>query len=232
MTKPTALAHPSPSPGDTGASGHSSAAQDNERHLLAELRRGDAVAFASLVQRYQASLLRIALGFVSSQAVAEEVVQDAWLAVINGLDKFEGRSSFRTWLFSILINRAKTRGQRESRGTPFSALGAGRNEEAEITVDHFRDNGAWTTPPRSWGAESPEEILLRDEMTNVIDKAIAALPDRYRVVVTLRDIEELPSDDVCRMLEINEQNQRVLLHRARARLRQLVEVHLLGGEAR
>lgn len=229
MTKPTALAPPSPPSGDKGATGHSAIATDNERHLLAKLRRGDAEAFASLVQRYQASLVRIALGFVSSQAVAEEVVQDAWMAVINGLDRFEGRSSFRTWLFSILINRAKTRGQRESRGTPFSALGTGRSDETEITADHFRDNGAWASPPRSWGAESPEEILLRDEMANVIDKAIAALPDRYRVMVTLRDIEELPSDEVCRMLEINEQNQRVLLHRARARLRQWIESHLLEG---
>lgn len=201
----------------------------DEAALLARLRAGDAAAFSALVQRHHGSLLRVAMGFVSSAAVAEEVVQESWMAVITGLDGFEARASFRTWLFTILVNRAKTRGQREKRLVPFSSLGKADADEPEPAPERFRVDGSWESPPRSWGADSPEELLLRDEMVLVLEQAVSALPERYRIVITLRDIEELSAEDVCRMLGITEQNQRVLLHRARARLKELVEAHLLDG---
>jgi len=205
----------------------------DESQLIDALRRRDEAAFLTLVRRYHASLVRLARGYVGSQAVAEEVAQDAWLGVLQGIERFEARSSFKTWLFRILVNRAKTRGERESRSVPFSALGeGGRGEEPfEPSVDPARFRGSddavapyhWSRPPRPW--DSPDERLLAAETLELIGRAIAALPPRQRAVITLRDVEGLSSEEVCNVLELSDTNQRVLLHRARSQVRAALERH-------
>lgn len=201
--------------------------------MIDALRRRDEAAYLALVRQYHASLLRLARVYVGSQAVAEEVVQDAWLGVLQGIDRFEARSSFKTWLFRILVNRAKTRGEREGRSVPFSALSDGSGEEPfEPSVDpgRFRGEGDavapfhWSQPPRPW--DSPEGQLLAAETLALIGQAIAALPPRQRAVITLRDVEGLSSAEVCNVLELSDTNQRVLLHRARSQVRAALERHL------
>lgn len=195
-----------------------------DRDLVEGLLQGSEAAFEALVARYQSSLLRIALVFVGDPAVAEEVVQDTWVAVLNGLHGFEGRSSLRTWVFAILSNRARTRAVREKRSVPFSALGdVESGDEPAVESTRFTADGMWAVPPRSWGADNPEDQLLRRETMAVLAAALADLPPQQRAVVTLRDVEGLSSDDVCRVLEVSEVNQRVLLHRARSRLRGALE---------
>jgi RNA polymerase sigma-70 factor (ECF subfamily) len=197
-----------------------------EERLLAGLRNGDEQAFMELVERYGASLLRVALLFVATRAVAEEVVQETWLAVFAGIDRFEGRSSLKTWLFRILTNRAKTRAVREARSVPFSALvgaEAGGDDPAVdpdrfLPLDHPRWPGHWAASPRSW-AETPEQRLLGSETRRVIRESIEALPPVQRAVITLRDIDGFESDEVCAALDLSDGNQRVLLHRARSRVR-------------
>ncbi len=177
-----------------------------------------------LIGRYHGSLLRVALVFVGDRAVAEEVVQETWVAVLNGLSSFERRSSLRTWLFAILRNRARTRAVREKRSIPFSALGDPEmNEEPAVESTRFTSDGMWAVPPGSWGADNPEEQLLRQETMAVLHAAMAELPAQQRAVVTLRDVEGLNSDEVCDALQVSEANQRVLLHRARSRLRAALE---------
>ena len=205
--------------------------------LLQALRNGDEAAFATLVDRYHGLLLRLALAFVSSRAVAEEVVQDTWVGVLEGLNRFEGRSSLKTWIYRILINQAKTRGVRESRSVPFSAPTASGEEPSEPAVDpsRFRTSGLadfWETYPRQWDENTPERILLTKEGLAQIEKAIAALPPMQRQVITLRDVEGLGAEEVCNVLDLSETNQRVLLHRARSRVRRTLERYLEGGEAR
>jgi RNA polymerase sigma-70 factor (ECF subfamily) len=161
--------------------------------------------------------------FVSSRAVAEEVVQETWLAVLTGLERFEGRSSLKTWLFTILSNKAKTRGQREARTLPFSAFAAdGDEEDTAVDADRFVRGGAWGAPPRG----IPEERLLAGEARARIDRAIAALPTNQRAVITLRDVEGLSAEEACNVLGLSETNQRVLLHRARAKVRAAFEEYL------
>lgn len=192
-----------------------------DAQLLAALRRGDESAFAWLLDTYHTSLVRLARLYVSSAAVAEEVVQEAWLGVLTGLSSFEGRSSFKTWLYRILINRAKTRGEREGRSIPFSALG---DEEPAVEPSRFDQRGHWTAPvPPN---DTPEKVLLSSETTSALMRAIDELPSNYRAVVLLRDIEECSSEEACNILGVSESNQRVLLHRARARLRAALEKHL------
>jgi RNA polymerase sigma-70 factor, ECF subfamily len=205
--------------------------QDDAR-LIEALRERDEAAFVQLVTQYQASMLRLALVYCGSRAVAEEVVQDAWLGVLHGLDRFEGRSSFKTWLFRILVNRARTRAERETRTVPFSSLGAlAESDEPAVSPDRFIDPSDpdwpnhWAVPPKSWGS-SPEDQLLRRETLDVISRAIAALPPAQREVATLRDVEGWTSEEVCNVLEISETNQRVLLHRARSRIRGALERYL------
>jgi RNA polymerase sigma-70 factor, ECF subfamily len=185
-----------------------------------------------LVQRYQGPLLRLALVYTRSRAVAEEIVQDTWLGVLQGIERFERRSSFKTWLFRILVNRARTRREREGRTVPFSALGDAALEPAEPAVAPERFLGPshpewplhWAVPPRSWGA-SPEEQLLTQETLDLVEHAIAALPPAWREVITLRDVEGWTAEEVCNVLGISETNQRVLLHRARSRVRGVLERH-------
>ena len=199
-----------------------------EQRLIASLRAGDEDAFVTLVERYQASLVRVALGYVPSHAVAEEVVQETWIGVLKGIDRFEGRSSLRTWLFRILTNVAKTRGQRESRTVPFSVVWDDEAQPAEAAVDAARFNSAnqhWAVRPDSWEG-IPEERLLAAETRAIVQTAIDALPHGQQQVITLRDVQGWTSVEVCNALDISETNQRVLLHRARSRVRRALESYL------
>jgi RNA polymerase sigma-70 factor, ECF subfamily len=204
----------------------------DEAAVIDALRRRDESAFVHLVTRYQGPLLRLARVYARSHAVAEEIVQETWLGVLQGIDRFESRSSFKTWLFRILVNRARTRGQREARMIPFSAFDAAVAESAEESVpaerflgpDHPEWPHHWAVPPKAWGA-SPDEALLTRETLGLVNRAIAALPPAQREVMTLRDVQGWTSDEVCNVLEITETNQRVLLHRARSRVRSALERH-------
>jgi len=199
--------------------------------LVEALRGGSEAAFRELMRMYGASMLRVAQLYVRSRAVAEEVVQETWLAVLKGIVRFEGRSSLKTWLFRILTNTAKTRGEREGRTVPFSALaGAEQDDGASVDPDRFlgpeeRFPGHWSAPPSSWAGE-PEERLLAGETLEVVQAAIDKLPPAQALVITMRDIEGFSADEVCNALEISETNQRVLLHRARTRVRRALEDYL------
>ena len=205
----------------------------SERDLCAALRRGDEAAFESLVSRHHASLRRLALSYVRTAAVADEVVQETWLAVIRGIHSFEERSSLKTWIFRILANTAKTRAERESRTVPLSALQSGDADDDEPSVDpsrffdqqHARWPGHWASPPARWD-ELPEEHLTGRETIDSLKVAIEQLPSTQRQVIVLRDIEGWEAGDVCRLLELSDANQRVLLHRARSKVRQALEEHL------
>jgi RNA polymerase sigma-70 factor (ECF subfamily) len=196
--------------------------------LVARLRAGDEDAFAEVLTAWSPAMLRVARAHVSTQASAEEVVQDTWLAVITGLDGFEGRSSLRTWVFSILVNKAKTRGVKEGRTLPFSSVAP---EDAGPTVDPSRFQGEGEPHPGGWRPEgaprawvpSPEDALVAAEVRGLLTEAIDALPERQRVVITLRDVQGLSSSEVSEVLEISPENQRVLLHRARAKVRAALE---------
>jgi RNA polymerase sigma-70 factor (ECF subfamily) len=203
-------------------------AQENEQQLLAALRAGEEDAFAALVDCYHASLVRLARMYVRQHSVAEEVAQETWLAVLNGIDRFEGRSSLKTWLFRILTNRAKTRGERESRSVPFSSMGD--PDEPVVDPDRFRPEGeqyagGWKEFPVPWEGD-PEERLLAGEARALILATIEELPPNQRAVITLRDIEGFDAEDVCNVLEVSDTNQRVLLHRARSKVRRALEQYL------
>lgn len=190
-----------------------------EHALLAKLRDRDPRAFRDLVNRYHRSFVRVARAFVATDAVAEEVAQEAWLKIIEGIDGFEERSSLKTWMFTIVSNRAKTRGIREKRSVPWSSM---ESEEPAVAPDRFDERGMWSRPPVSWG-ESPERAAMNDEALRLLASEAEALPERQRLVFTLRDIHELDAEEVCNILEVTETNQRVLLHRARTRLRAALE---------
>ena len=196
----------------------------DETRLLDGLRARDETAFVELMRRYGASMLRVAQLYVRSRAVAEEVVQETWLAVLNGIDRFEGRSTLKTWLFRILTNTAKTRAVREGRTVPFSALADA--DEGTVDPDRFlgpdtRFPGHWAAPPERW--EGPEDRLLAAEVLDLVAAEIEKLPQAQALVITMRDIEGFDSDEVRNALEISETNQRVLLHRARAKVRRALE---------
>jgi RNA polymerase sigma-70 factor (ECF subfamily) len=199
--------------------------------MLRALRAGDERAFAELIETHSSVLLRVAMTYTRSRAVAEEVVQETWLGVIDGLDRFEGRCSLKTWIFKIVTNRAITRGSRERRSVPFSSLAAadGNGYETSVDPDRFLPPGHWELGPSPW--PSPEEGLLAGETRDVILEAIDALPHHQRTVITLRDIEGWPSEEVCDALEVSEGNQRVLLHRARTKVRAALERHFDAVEA-
>jgi RNA polymerase sigma-70 factor, ECF subfamily len=203
-------------------------AEGREEELVAALRAGDEEAFAALVDRYQASLVRLALMYVRDRSTAEEVAQETWLAVLNGIDRFEGRSSLKTWLFRILTNRAKTRGQREARSVPFSSIGDA--DEPSVDPDRFQGEGephpgGWREFPQRWEGD-PEERLLAGETRALILDTIEQLPPNQRAVITLRDIEGLGSEEARNVLDVSETNQRVLLHRARSKVRRALEQYL------
>jgi RNA polymerase sigma-70 factor (ECF subfamily) len=196
--------------------------------VLERLRAGDEAVFEALVARHYATMLAVAQSYVKGRAVAEEVVQEAWLGVIKGLDRFEGRSSLRTWIFSILVNQAKTRGVREARSVPFASL-AGEEDEPAVDTDRFRSAdesypGHWRAFPSDWGRSAAVRVQERETMRAVMT-AIADLPPTQRTVIRMRDVEGYASEEVCALLEISEANQRVLLHRARSRVRAALERH-------
>jgi RNA polymerase sigma-70 factor, ECF subfamily len=202
---------------------------EDDAQLVAALRAGDEEAFRSVVSDWHSSLLRVAQIFVPTRALAEEVVQETWLRVLGALDRFEGRSSLKTWVFRILVNTAKTRAQREGRVIPFSSLHdparipeAAVEPERFLPDDHERHPGGWAEPPR----HLPEESLIAAETRQAIAAAIDALPANQRAVISLRDVEGWSSEEVRNALDVSEVNQRVLLHRARARVRRALEDYL------
>ncbi|MCW2540097.1 MAG: sigma-70 family polymerase sigma factor [Frankiales bacterium] len=182
----------------------------SDHQLLIRLRARDEGAFTELVQRYHRPLVRLAGAFVSRDELAEDVAQETWLAMLKGLDKFEGRSSLRTWLFQICVNRARSIGERDHRTVPVEHI------EPAVDAEQFSPTGAWTSPPTPW----PERDLADDAaMLARIRQAISELPQLQRLVVTMRDIDGVTSSEVCQVLSISEANQRVLLHRGRANIR-------------
>ena len=201
---------------------------DDERELIARLRAGDEAAFMQLVDQYGPLMLRIALMHVRSRAVAEDVVQEAWLGVLNGIDRFEGRSSLKTWILRITANRARTRGEREARSVPLSSLEADGEPSVDpdrfFGPDHPRYPGGWAAPPEPW----PEEALLAEETLEQVRAAIEKLPPRQQEVIVLRDVEGLDADEVAEALDITPGNERVLLHRARSKVRGELERYLGG----
>jgi RNA polymerase sigma-70 factor, ECF subfamily len=205
---------------------------EDERRLVEALRAGDEDAFVQLVRLHGPTMLRVARLYVSSGAVAEEVVQETWLAVLTGIGRFEGRSSFKWWLFRILANRARTRAAEEGRSVPFTALTTDEPGAAELSVEAERFRGAgerwahhWSSSPERW-TDLPETSVLSQETIATVERAAAALPPAQRAVVTLRDILGWDANEVCRLLEISAANQRVLLHRARTKVRKTLEQHL------
>ena len=191
---------------------------DTDLELLSRLRNGDEAAFVMFVARYQQPMLRLARSYVPSQAVAEEAVQETWMGVVKGIDRFEGRSTFKTWLFRILVNRARSAGSREHRHAPLEPLHA---------VDPFRfdANGQWADPVERW-TEDSDDRLEAATWAPILKAGLDDLPPRQRQVVVLRDIEGLTSDEVCSVLDISAGNQRILLHRGRARLREILEAEI------
>lgn len=202
-----------------------------ERALVMALKDGDDAAFMSIVEAWGPAMLRLARAHVSSPAVAEEVVQEAWLGVLRGLDRFEARSSLKTWAFSIVSNIAKTRGVKESRSVPFSSATAEGDEGPAVDPDRFQGEGErypghWRTPPEPWPAQRLEEAETRDAAL----AAIAELPPRQRELIVLRDVEGFTAEEACNALDLSETNQRVLLHRARSKVRNALESHFEAAE--
>lgn len=195
--------------------------------LADQLRNGDPEAFSKLLDLYGSSMLRVAHGYVSSREQAEDVVQETWIAIFKGIDRFEGRASLRTWIFTILINVAKKHGMAERRhGDTALRVATG----GTVDPDRFRDAGEsypghWRQPPAPF-PDTPEGSLLSGELRRVAAAGLQRLPERQRVVVTLRDVQGFSSEEVCRMLDISAANQRVLLHRGRAVVRQELEDYL------
>ena len=195
----------------------------DDASTLAALRAGDEAAFTALVERYHAAMVRLATAYVPSHSVAEEVAQEAWLGVLNGLGRFEGRSSLKTWIFRILTNIAKTRGVRESRSIAFSSVfDDPGDDEPSVDPDRFGADGGWLLAPTGWG-DSPEDKLETAECQAILHATIESLPPNQREVIRLRDVLGFSPEEVCNALEVSETNQRVLLHRARSRVRRALE---------
>lgn len=191
---------------------------DTDLELLTRLRDGDEEAFVVLVARYQQPMLQLARAYVPSRAVAEEAVQDTWMGVVKGIERFEGRSAFKTWLFRILINRARSAGVREHRH-------ASREPHHAVDPIQFDSNGQWANPVERWTEDSEDRLEART-WGPILQSGLEDLPPRQRQVVVLRDMEELSSDEVCELLDISTGNQRVLLHRGRTRLREILETQI------
>ncbi len=205
-------------------------AAGNDTVLVEALRRGDEAAFVALVNRHYPSMVRLALIYVNDSATAEDVVGEAWLGVLRGLPGFEGRSSLKTWMCRIVVNIAKTRARRDGRSIPFSALASEELASDEPSVDpsRFRTSdpslGHWSAPPESW--TDPDERLFAHDVRAYLERLLERLPPMQRQVITLRDIEGLSAEEVCNILDLSETNQRVLLHRARSKVRGALEAYL------
>jgi RNA polymerase sigma-70 factor (ECF subfamily) len=201
-----------------------------EAALLARLREGDERAFESLVETYHGIMVAVALSYVKTREVAEEVVQETWVGVLRGLDRFEGRASLKTWILRILVNTAITHGKREARSAPMSSLGPAEEGKPAVELERFRAPGEafaghWNSYPGNWSS-LPEEGLLWRETVDVVKRAIEELPASQRQVITMRDIAGFSAEEVCDALELTAGNQRVLLHRARSQVRAALERHL------
>jgi RNA polymerase sigma-70 factor (ECF subfamily) len=208
----------------------SAASASQEDELLARLRAGDERAFESLVASYHGTMIAVARTYVKTRDVAEEVVQEAWLGVLRGLDRFEGRSSLRTWILRILVNTAITRGEREARSVPFSSVAPANEEEPAVDPERFRPPGEafaghWHSYPGDWRL-LPEQSLQGRETIEVVKRAIEELPGLQRPVIAMRDVAGCSADEVCDALDLSPGNQRVLLHRARSYVRAALERHL------
>jgi len=230
---PASAARTAPAPAGTDGDRHTVAGVPSlaDRRLVAALRRGDEEAFNDVVGELSPTMLRVASSYVRTPEIAQEVVQDVWLAAIQGLDRFEHRSSLKTWLLRIVVNKAKTRGMREQRVVPFSALASDDPDTPTTTVEpeRFRGPGRpfprhWSQPPEVW--PDVEDTVLANELRQTVESIVATLPPRQAAVLTMRDIQGWSSLDVCEILEITPENQRVLLHRARAAVRRELEVYL------
>jgi RNA polymerase sigma-70 factor, ECF subfamily len=198
------------------------AAFDADGELLTRVRAGEEQAFVALVARHHSAMLHLARSFVASDAIAEEVVQDSWVAVLRGLDRFEGRSTFKTWLLQILVNRARSTGVREHRSIAVA------DATPAVNRARFDASGAWISPPEQWVQDS-DDRLLAEGLAGQIQQGLEELPSRQREVVMLRDVDGLSGQEVCEALDISEANQRVLLHRGRSRLRAALEPQMGGG---
>lgn len=196
----------------------------DEALFLARLRAGDEAAFCELLGAHHGTLLRLARTFVKESASAEEVVQDTWVAVLEGLDGFEGRSALKSWIFSILANKARTRAVRDGRMVLFSDMTSGdEGDEAAVDPARFKASGYWNEPPRPWDDYTPERLLSNAEMLGHLKLALESLPEAQCAVVVLRDMEGCSAEEICNILGVSETNQRVLLHRGRSRLRHALE---------
>lgn len=208
-------------------------ASKEDRRRVEALLRGEEGVFASLLEEYERPLLRLALSMVATRAVAEDVVQQTWVGVIEGLRRFEGRSSLKTWIFRILINQAKTHARRESRILPFSEFDLQDDGHSPVDPSRFQKSGAcqghWAIAPRYWEDQTPERLLLAKESRLFVEEAMDKLPPSQRHVILLRDLGGLTSREVCQILNISENYQRVLLHRARSGVRSALEQYLNGG---
>jgi RNA polymerase sigma-70 factor (ECF subfamily) len=201
----------------------------DERQLIEKLRAGDEATFNELVDCHHGALIRVARNYLADLSVAEEVVQEAWLGVLEGIDGFQGRSSLKSWIISIVIHKAKDRGVREKRYVAMAANGYDDADEPAVDPSRFRASGEWGLPPQQWDELTPERLLESQESLDLLQQAIAALPGNLREVLVLRDLEELDSKEICRMLKITESNLYVRLHRARERVRETME-RSLGGD--
>jgi RNA polymerase sigma-70 factor (ECF subfamily) len=204
----------------------------DDPEFLARLRQGESTAYRALIRRYHGSLVGVAASIIGSRAQAEEVVQDAWLAVFSGIGRFEGRSSVVTWLFSIVLNRARTRASREGRlvGLPALMEGTPPGERA-VPLTAFKPDGHWVEVPRLWDEIDPERIVGGRQLWDHVQGVIERLPGGQRAVIILRDMEGRTAEEACELLAISAENQRVLLHRARGRIRQAIDT-LTGAESR
>jgi RNA polymerase sigma-70 factor (ECF subfamily) len=204
-----------------------------DEQIIAGLRARDEDTFRELFDRTYPMMRRVARGYVASDAVAEEIVQDTWMGILTGIERFEGRSALGTWMFSILTNQAKAHSSRERRAVPLSSI-VPAEEEPAVAADRFQKDddawpGHWATPPRPW--QRPERRLLSLEARERLREALAQLPERQRLVVALRDVEGASAQEVCDLLELSQENQRLLLHRGRSRLRAFLEAYLDGQHA-
>ena len=201
----------------------------SDEETVAALRAGDERTFCDLFARSYPMMKRVARTYVASDAVAEEIVQETWMAIVTGIDRFEGRSALGTWIFSILTNQAKTHSARERRAVPFSSIAPSDAGEPAVDPDRFQKDdeawpGHWATPPRPW--QKPERRLLALEARDHLKAALAQLPDRQRLIVGLRDVDGQSAEEVCDLLGLSQENQRVLLHRGRSRLRAVLEEYV------
>lgn len=203
-------------------------AHHRDADVIARLVAGDEAAFRALIEAHHGTMLRVARGYVRGEGVAEEVVQETWVAILKGLPRFQGRSSLKTWMFRILANRARTRGRREHRTIPVSALGAlDADGQPAVDPDRFTTEGMWARPPTEF-AGAPDAYADRGELGAHLLSAIDELPERQKLVITLRDVKGWSSEEVCNVLEVSATNQRVLLHRARSKVRAALETYLKG----